>query len=60
MYGYISCVSKCCISVLTYFTGVLLNVRIKCAFALTVLIFGVIALAYISFLGIKYAATYTA
>jgi hypothetical protein len=39
----------CCIFVLTYFAGVLATVCFKCAFAFTVLIFGVIALAYISF-----------
>jgi hypothetical protein len=49
MFTYISCVSKCCISVLTYSAGVLLIARIKCAFAFTLLILGVIALAYISF-----------
>jgi hypothetical protein len=41
-----------------YSTGVLLIVRIKCAFAFTVLIFGVTALAYTSFLSIEFAAVY--
>jgi hypothetical protein len=49
MFDYISCVSKWCFSVLTYFAGVLMIVCFKCAFAFTVFIFGVIALAYVSF-----------